>query len=128
MSTATTRTPTGPTIGNLRHNPLIGHGVVRIDRATRWGNPFRLARGAGAHERAQCITRHRGWFLTECINGEFTHADMCILSTAQMLLCWCSPLACHGETLRECALNAAALAPDAWIAWCRSELNAMDAA
>ena len=128
MSAATTQPPTTPIVGNLRHHTPIGPGVVRIDRATRWGNPFRLARGAGPDERARCITRHRHWLLTRCVNGEVTHTDMCTLSAAQMFLCWCAPQPCHGDTLRECALKAAALAPDAWIAWCQSELNAMDRA
>ena len=40
MSAATTQPPTTPIVGNLRHHTPIGPGVVRIDRATRWGNPF----------------------------------------------------------------------------------------
>ena len=88
MSAATTQPPTTPIVGNLRHHTPIGPGVVRIDRATRWGNPFRLARGASPDERARCITRHRHWLLTRCVNGEVTHTDMCTLSAAQLFLCW----------------------------------------
>lgn len=68
---------------------------VRIDRTTKWGNPFKIPRDG---DRNEVIAKYRQW-ITE---GEGRHllADLDELK-GQTLGCWCKPLACHGDVLIE---------------------------
>lgn len=79
-----------PRLLNLRHLPP-GVPYVRIDRRTKWGNPFRI----GVHgTRDEVIEKHREWILEQ--------PDlMSALEElrGQNLACWCHPLLCHGRTL-----------------------------
>jgi hypothetical protein len=66
--------------------------AVRIDRRTKWGNPFVV----GKHgTRAEVIAKFEAWLLEqpkllEAVKRELKGKD---------LLCWCEPLPCHGEVL-----------------------------
>ena len=112
-----------PTIGNLRRQPTTVPGAVRVDRANpMWGNPFRLRHQASAHERSECIRRHRRWFLSRCLTGQIAFEDVRRLADATVLLCWCWPLDCHAQTLREAALEAKARGHQRWLQWCRDTL------
>jgi hypothetical protein len=65
--------------------------LVRIDRRSRWGNPFRLRREA---DRAQVIARYRAWLLTQ---PDLLAALPTLRGKA--LACWCAPRPCHGDVL-----------------------------
>jgi hypothetical protein len=82
-------------VANLRTcGPPTGRDV-RIDRRTKWGNPFRIGRDG---TRAEVIERYRLWFWSNPILisavGELR---------GKRLLCHCAPLPCHGDVLREAA-------------------------
>jgi hypothetical protein len=66
---------------------------VRIDRTTKWGNRYRIGPDG---TREEVIAKHREWIRTQphlmAVLGELRGRD---------LLCWCSPLACHGDNLVE---------------------------
>ena len=93
---------------NMRHRPELRalldgteeHGdTVRIDRKSRWGNPFRL--GADG-TRADVIERYRAWLWQRIESGEIPLADLAALNGKQ-LACWCHPLPCHGDVLARAA-------------------------
>ena len=100
-------------IVNMKHRPdlvrlLNGReahaGVVRIDRRTRWGNPFRLGQDGGCAEVIELYRRHL-WRRIRA--GEIPLADLAALNSAT-LLCHCRPLRCHGDVLASAAAWAAA--------------------
>ena len=92
-------------IVNLRHEPdAVAAGAVRIDRRTRWGNPFRI----GEHgSRAEVVARYRADLWRRIRAGEIALADLAALD-GRPLACWCAPEPCHGEVLARAAAWAAA--------------------
>lgn len=83
---------------NLRDNPM-GADVVRIDRKTRWGNPYRIGPDG---TREEVITKYRTWLQEQISESKITVADMANLH-GKRLACWCKPKACHGDVLAEMA-------------------------
>jgi len=80
-----------PRVVHLKRDPFD----VRIDRASKWGNPFRI--GADG-DRAEVIRKYRAWVVGQAelmaALGELR---------GKRLGCWCSPLPCHGDVLAELA-------------------------
>lgn len=72
-------------------NPV--HGAVRIDRRTKWGNPFIIPRHG---DRATVIAKYRDWIKTRPDLLAALHE-----LRGKDLMCWCAPLACHGDVLIE---------------------------
>lgn len=71
--------------------------AVRIDRRSRWGNPFVIGRHG---DRSQVIDAYR----------ERLHATPELVAAADRLAgkvlgCWCAPEPCHGDVLAEVAPN-----------------------
>jgi hypothetical protein len=67
-----------------------------IGRGSEWGNPFVIGKDGN---RAQVIAAHQRWAtlqpqLLERIRRELRGKD---------LVCFCAPLACHGDTLMRIA-------------------------
>lgn len=77
--------------------------VVRIDRRTRWGNPFRIGPDGS---REDVIERYRQDLWRRIEAGEVPLEDLAGLS-GKRLACWCSPLPCHGAVLARAAVWAA---------------------
>ena len=75
---------------------------VRIDRRTRWGNPFRMRRES---DRAEVIVRYREHLEAEITAGRIT-ADGLVELHGKRLGCWCAPKPCHGDVLAEFAEHA----------------------
>ena len=70
---------------------------VRIDRATKWGNPFII----GKHgTRNEVIDKYRRYLKNEIKKGKFS--DIWKLH-GKTLGCWCDPLPCHGHVLAKYA-------------------------
>lgn len=65
--------------------------AVRIDRKTKWGNPFEVGVDG---TREEVIARYEAWLQTQpqllTALPELRGRD---------LVCWCHPLACHGDVL-----------------------------
>ena len=78
---------------HLRKEPFD----VRIDRKTKWGNPFEIGKDG---TRSEVIGKHRTW-ITEG-EGRYLLKDLHELK-GKTLACWCAPLACHGDVLMELA-------------------------
>jgi hypothetical protein len=102
---------------NMRHTRDYD---VRIDRRTRWGNPYRIGVDG---TRDEVIARYRLYLQAEIAAGRVTRDDLAALhgteaefsrsvrefrSWAHLRLgCWCAPLPCHGDVLAEAAEAAA---------------------
>lgn len=78
--------------------------VVRIDRRTPWGNPFRIGTH-GDRERVIALYRRDLW---RRIRSGALPVDRLAALSGKMLACWCAPEACHGEVLARAAAWAAA--------------------
>ena len=80
--------PSLPTrVVNLRYEPCD----VRIDRRTKWGNPFVI----GVHgSREEVIEKYRQYILSR---PDLLAALPELKS--KRLGCWCAPLPCHGDVL-----------------------------
>lgn len=96
------------TVVNMKNRPdlraaLDGadeHGdVVRIDRRTRWGNPFLIGRHGS---REAVIERYRSWLWGKVRKGEIQVAELAALN-GKTLACHCAPLPCHGDVLAKAA-------------------------
>lgn len=80
-----------PKVLNKREFPVIPDGAVYIGRPSKWGNPFSI----GVHgDRIECVRQYKNWIMTKpelmASLGELRGKD---------LVCWCSPLLCHGDVL-----------------------------
>ena len=102
----------GATILNLRHIPgdidpeaLLERGIVRVDRATPFGNPFPIGKRFG--NRAEVVERYR-----QDLWRRIRSADIPLETLAPLdgmpLACWCHPKPCHAEVLARAAAWAAA--------------------
>src|SRR5258707_5579815 len=68
---------------------------VRIDRTTRWGNPFHIGRDG---TRAEVIAKYEAWIQTQP-NLLAALPEL----RGKRLGCWCKPKACHGDVLARLA-------------------------
>ena len=76
------------------------HGdAVRIDRRTRWGNPFVIGRHG---TREKVIERYRDWLWDKVKSGGISVAELAALN-GKTLACHCHPLPCHGDVLARAA-------------------------
>ena len=102
----------GSNILNLRHIPgdtsaeaLLAQGIVRVDRATPWGNPFPISPRYG--DRAEVVERYRRHLWQRIQSGDIPLEDLAALS-GKPLACWCWPRRpCHAEVLARAAAWAA---------------------
>ena len=80
---------------NLQYFPYD----VRIDRNSKWGNPFRIGPDG---TREEVVEKYRDWIQTQ---PELMAALPEL--KGKRLGCWCKPLACHGDVLVELVDNQA---------------------
>ena len=84
--------------------PQFGGGLlVRIDRTTKWGNPFRVGTDG---DRAAVIEKYRRWLWRKIQNEEVDLYQLADLHGCE-LGCHCHPLPCHGDVLARAAAWAA---------------------
>jgi len=84
-----------PKIYNKYHKNA-SHDAVYIGRPTKWGNPFAIGKDGS---RAEVIAKYRTYLrqnpeLIIEVKRELAGKD---------LICFCSPLPCHGDVLLEIA-------------------------
>ena len=77
------------TVINLRHETCD----VRIDRRSKWGNPFKIGPGLS---REEAVKLYRPYILSR----PDLLADLPELR-GKRLGCWCANLPCHGDVLLE---------------------------
>jgi hypothetical protein len=73
-------------------------GDVRIDRKTKWGNPFVMDKPGKPADgsRSEVIAKYREWIVKQPELMASLHE-----LKGKRLGCWCSPEACHGDVLAE---------------------------
>ena len=90
-----------------KHRDGIAPEAIYIGRGSRWGNPFRIGPDG---DRAAVVARHEAWLKDQ-------HALLRALDElrGRDLVCFCAPLACHGDLL----VRLANATRDERIAWWR---------
>lgn len=82
---------------NMREVGRSGE-IVRIDRQTRFGNPFRLEKDGGDYTREESVRQYRKWFNAQLDDDdEFREAVHSL--RGETLGCWCTPKLCHGDVI-----------------------------
>jgi len=71
-------------------------GSVFIGRGSKYGNPFIIGRDGN---RAEVITKFRNWLASKPELIEAARLEL----RGKNLMCFCSPLPCHGDILLEIA-------------------------
>lgn len=84
-----------------------GTVIVYIGRAmpgrpgSPLGNPFKLAKGEA---REPVIRRYAAWLSSQKDDSEAAHEIERLTEIARngdlVLVCWCAPLACHGDVIK----------------------------
>lgn len=77
-----------------RRDKNVPDAAVYVGRPTKWGNPFVIGLDG---DRDEVVTKHRAWLITAPIREDLHELK------GKDLVCWCSPEACHAETLWEFA-------------------------
>jgi Domain of unknown function (DUF4326) len=89
-------------VANLRHQTELieraeGEGLlVRVDRASRWGNPFVLDDDGS---RDGVVEAYRDFYLPHKPSLQSRLPDL----RGKLLACWCAPERCHGDVLAAAA-------------------------
>ena len=88
---------------------ILPPDVIRVDRPSRWGNPFKIGapfvdvfeydppRPPRAMTRADVMAAYRRWLASELA----VEPRMLEPLRGKRLACWCAPLPCHAEILLE---------------------------
>ena len=84
-----------PSVFNLRNIPN-GMEVVRVDRGSRWGNPFILGVDGDRDEVIRKFEEYLKWRLT-------IQPDWLKPLKGENLACWCAPRKCHADILMKYA-------------------------
>lgn len=73
-------------------NKRVSADGVYIGRPSKFGNPFVI----GQHgSRAEVIARYEAWLMSQPALVEAAKREL----RGKSLVCWCAPLACHGDVL-----------------------------
>ena len=80
-----------------------GEGIY-IGRPSVLGNPFAIGRDG---DREEVIARYRAWLWDQVKARNEVFAELLkIKAMAERgevcLICWCKPLACHGDVVKAC--------------------------
>ena len=93
---------------NMRHDGPHQPWDFRIDRATPVGNPFTMHVDSEEERGIVCV-KYEEWFMRQ-IGGEGNTEFFDYMAKMEealkkyrilRLYCWCAPLRCHGETIRD---------------------------
>jgi hypothetical protein len=74
-----------------KHEVGVPAGAIYFGRGSKWGNPFRIGPDG---DRAAVIAKYARWLRDQ-------HHLLRALDElrGRDLVCWCAPLACHGDLL-----------------------------
>lgn len=86
-----------PKVYNRYHGEVsLLDDVVYIGRPSKWGNPFVVNKHG---TRDECVQAYREWMNPD--NPLYAEAQVEL--RGRDLICFCKPLACHGDVLLEIA-------------------------
>jgi hypothetical protein len=87
--------------GKFVKSRVLPPDVVRIDRTTRWGNPFKIGDidlGNGVRvTREAAIEMYRVSLATDLLYWPGYLEPL----RGKRFACWCAPLPCHGDVIAE---------------------------
>jgi hypothetical protein len=83
-----------------KHKDKIPPGAVYIGRPSIFGNPFPIKSKPG-FDRASVIRKYREYFLKRIAEDRVFLAAVQNLRSAEALVCFCAPEACHGDVIVE---------------------------
>ena len=81
------------TVTRASRYKLDAPGSVYVGRPSRWGNPYSIGRDG---DREQVIAKYRAW-----IAERPELVDELAALNPHTLVCWCAPLPCHADVLKE---------------------------
>jgi hypothetical protein len=76
---------------NMRNTPLVADLCFRIDRKTKWGNPYKMR---SERERMDVIKKYTYYLLDSKLLDDIHELE------GKWLACWCYPKPCHGNVLK----------------------------
>lgn len=78
-----------PRVLNKKHDTIPATAVY-IGRPSKWGNPFKLGKDGTREQVIELYKQHlKDSGLVHCVS----------ILEGKDLVCWCAPLACHGDVL-----------------------------
>jgi hypothetical protein len=83
------RIHTMPKVLNQRKSG-VPRDAVYIGRPSKWGNPFAIGRDG---TREEVILKYENYVCQAMLVGQLHELE------GKDLVCWCAPLACHGDVL-----------------------------
>lgn len=83
---------------NLQKDDYDKFDVIRIDRKTQFGNPFKLKQHGGNYTRSESVKEYREWF-SKKIEQEPEFRSAVDNLKGETLACHCVPEACHGHVI-----------------------------
>jgi hypothetical protein len=69
-------------------------GDIKIDRTTKWGNPYIIGKDGNRND---VCDKYLIYISRQLKNGDISLKE---LQNAKRLGCWCKPLRCHGDELK----------------------------
>jgi hypothetical protein len=78
-----------------KRTDVIPEGAIYIGRGSMWGNPYIIGRDGN---RSQVIHLYQAW-LDGQINTRKIQRSQIMALHGKTLVCYCKPLACHGDSL-----------------------------
>jgi hypothetical protein len=72
--------------------------AVYIGRGSAWGNPYVIGKDG---DRAEVIEKYRVWAYQKWVEDQGYGVDWLEPIKGKDLVCFCAPLACHGDVLLE---------------------------
>lgn len=91
-----------------KRKPLLKLPSILIDRTTFLGNPFVMGKDGN---RKEVIQRYKEYFDYKMCNDPVFRSQFFSLCKFYahydriQLVCWCAPLACHGDVIKEVMLE-----------------------
>jgi len=75
---------------NKRNVRVMTCNHVYIGRPSKWGNPFVIGKDGN---RQEVVRKYEEWLLNNKLMNDVHELQ------GKNLVCWCAPLACHGDVL-----------------------------
>ena len=78
-----------------------------VGRPSVLGNPFPIIKGNPQFTRDKVVKDYRDWLVTMYDKEPAIRNELHRLAGIEnlVLICWCSPLSCHAEIIREAVLS-----------------------
>jgi len=76
---------------NMRNTPCVPSQIIRIDRKSKWGNPYRIR---SERERMDVIKKYTYYLIDSELVNDLHELE------GKWLACWCYPKPCHGNVLK----------------------------